>query len=119
MVAAYKYIEVGAEKRQRAWKMMAMLGGVDGHGLSRKVTKSTARLYCREYLAKSRDGGKKLTRSGWILSHFQIKIYSRLAAMSWTEPNDPADPSQLCTLFYITPEFPFPALPGTACRGCA
>lgn len=95
--------------------------GMDCPGtcLGSKVTKSTARLYCREYLAKRRDGGKKLTSSGWILSHFQIKIYRRLGAMSWTESNDPADPSQLCTLFYITPEFSFPALPGAACRGCA
>lgn len=119
-----KGCEVDAENRQRAWKVMAVLEGVGGHGLSRNTSrqqgnKSTARVYCREHLAKSRDGGKKLTSSGWILSYFQIKIYSRLGAMSWTESNDPAHPSQLCTLFYITPEFPFPALPGTACRGCA
>lgn len=35
-----------------------------GTCLGSKVTKSTARLYYREHLAKRRDGGKKLTSSG-------------------------------------------------------
>lgn len=34
-----------------------------GTCLGSKVAKSTARLYCREHLAKRRDGGKKLTSS--------------------------------------------------------
>lgn len=66
-----------------------------GTCLGSKVAKSTARHYCREllkHLTKRSDEGKKLTSSGWILSHFQKKIRNRLGAMPWTESDDPADP---------------------------
>lgn len=79
-----------------------------GTRLGRKVTKSAARRYGRELLKRlteRSDGGKKLTGSGWILSHFQKKPQNRLGAVPCTESDDPA----CCVHWFIYQNFPFQA----------
>lgn len=85
--AAYRYLRADARIRQRAWRVLDvnMRTGSPGTRLGSKVMKSPARHYCRlllKHLTKRSGGGKELTRSGRVLSHFQKKILNRLGAMS-------------------------------------